>query len=140
RYVLLLADENGVVVDHRGEEQENGRFRVRGSWLGAVWTEALEGTNGIGTTLAEEAAVTIHKANHFRARDIDLSCSAAPIFGPCVRVIGIICITSIDPEVSEHAYQMAATLAVTAAQRIGERRFREAYRKSWIVAMRDPAV
>jgi hypothetical protein len=79
-YVTLFCDTGGVAIDHRGRDERSGQFRHWGIWLGGVWSEAAEGTNGIGTCIAEGRAVTVHQAQHFRTRHIGLSCSGAPVF------------------------------------------------------------
>ena len=43
-------------------------------------SEQIEGTNGIGTCIAEQRPVLVHREQHFRTRYIDLSCATAPIF------------------------------------------------------------
>src|SRR5271155_4869899 len=52
-YVMLLCDTNGVAVEHRGRDERSAEFRHWGTWVGGVWAEAVEGTNGIGTCIAE---------------------------------------------------------------------------------------
>ena len=39
RYVILLCDKDGMVIEHRGEESEAAQFRRWGTWLGGVWSE-----------------------------------------------------------------------------------------------------
>lgn len=97
-YVVLLSNERGVAIDHRGEPAESARFAYWGTWIGGVWSEDTEGTNGIGTCIAEQRAVTIHRAQHFRSRHITLSCSVAPIFGLHGELISALDISSIDPD------------------------------------------
>ena len=65
-YVILLCDKDGLVIAHRGEESEAAQYRRWGTWLGGVWSEQAEGTNGVGTCLAEAKAVTVHRSQHFR--------------------------------------------------------------------------
>src|SRR5215813_12691392 len=77
-YVVLLCNTEGVVIYHRGDEALADEFKRWGIWLGGVWSEGIEGTNGIGTCVVEERPVTIHKNQHFRSRHINLSCSGAP--------------------------------------------------------------
>ena len=57
------------MIDHRGEAGESAQFRYWGVWLGGVWAEDVEGTNGIGTCIAERRPVTVHRPRHFRARE-----------------------------------------------------------------------
>ena len=59
---ILFSDSAGVAIEHRGEGMEASEFQYWGTWLGGVWAEEIEGTNGIGTCIAEERPVTIHRA------------------------------------------------------------------------------
>ncbi len=48
-YTVLFCDSSGVAVEHRGESAQASHFEYWGTWLGGVWSEQVEGTNGIGT-------------------------------------------------------------------------------------------
>src|SRR5262249_14747989 len=106
--------------------------------LGGVWSEASEGTNGIGTCIAEERPVTVHRNQHFRSRHINLSCSGAPIFGADGRLLAVLDVSAIDPELSERAHALTGELTITAARAIEERFFRERFARQWIVAVSLP--
>src|SRR6201988_4445396 len=67
-YAVLFCDSSGVAVAHRGEDARASQFEYWGTWLGGVWSEEVEGTNGIGTCIAEERSVTVHRSQHFRSR------------------------------------------------------------------------
>ena len=101
RYAVLFCDSSGVAVEHRGEDAQASRFEYWGTWLGGVWSEEVEGTNGIGTCIVEERPVTVHRGQHFRSRHIDLSCSGAPVFGADGRLMAVLDVSAIDPELSE---------------------------------------
>ena len=100
-YAVLFCDSSGVAVEHRGEDAQASRFEYWGTWLGGVWSEEVEGTNGIGTCIVEERPVTVHRSQHFRSRHIDLSCSGAPVFGVDGRLMAVLDVSAIDPELSE---------------------------------------
>ena len=134
-YTVLLCDTAGVAVEHRGDNADASRFRYWGTWLGGVWSEAIEGTNGIGTCIAEERPVTIHRSQHFRSRHIDLSCSAAPVFGVDGKLMAVLDVSAIDPQLSERAHALTGALTATAARAIASRLFRERFRRDWIVAV-----
>jgi len=136
RYVILLCDTNGVVIDHRGEAAEAAQFRYWGTWIGGVWAEDLEGTNGIGTCLTERRPLTVHMSQHFQARHISLSCSGAPIFDGNGEFAGVLDVSSIDPALSEHAHALTGPLTISVARAIEERMFREQFRREWIIAVR----
>src|SRR6266850_6751743 len=120
-YTLLFCNTAGIAVEHRGDEDDASRFRYWGTWLGGIWSEALEGTNGIGTCIAEERPVTVHRSQHFRSRHIDLSCSGAPIFDVDGRLIAVLDVSAIDPERSERAHALIGALTVASARAIEER-------------------
>src|ERR1700758_122928 len=137
-YTILFCDTGGVAVEHRGDDTDASRFRYWGTWLGGVWSEAIEGTNGIGTCIVEERAVTVHRSQHFRSRHINLSCSGAPIFGVDGRLIAVLDVSAINPELSERAHALTGVLTVRSARAIEERFFREQFRREWIVAVAPP--
>jgi AraC-like DNA-binding protein len=137
-YVVLFCDSSGVAVEHRGDQAQASLFEHWGTWLGGVWSEAAEGTNGIGTSIVEERPVNVHRSQHFRSRHKDLSCSGAPVFGADGRLIAVLDVSAIDPELSEGAHALTGALAVKSARAIEERFFREQYRRDWIVAVAPP--
>ena len=134
-YALLFCDSTGIAVEHRADDANASQFKRWGLWLGAVWSESIEGTNGIGTCVAEERPVTVHTSQHFRSRHITLSCSGAPVFGPDGRLMAVLDVSAFDPELSERAHALTGPLTVTAARAIEERFFREQFRREWIVAV-----
>ncbi|HEY2401029.1 MAG TPA: GAF domain-containing protein, partial [Steroidobacteraceae bacterium] len=103
-YTVLFCDSSGVAVAHRGEPTRAREFQHWGTWLGGVWSEEVEGTNGIGTCIVDERPVTVHRSQHFRSRHIDLSCSGAPVFGVDGQLIAVLDVSAIDPELSERAH------------------------------------
>jgi transcriptional regulator of acetoin/glycerol metabolism/AraC-like DNA-binding protein len=134
-YVVLLCDANGVAIDHRAEEGQADEFRYWGTWLGGVWSEEAEGTNGIGTCIIEERPVTVHRSQHFRSRHIGLSCSGAPIFGIDGKLMAVLDVSAIDPGLSEHAHALTGSVTAMFASMIEERFFREYLRRDWIIAL-----
>jgi transcriptional regulator of acetoin/glycerol metabolism len=137
-YTVLFCDSSGVAVEHRGEEAQASLFEYWGTWLGGVWSEEVEGTNGIGTCIVEERPVTVHRGQHFRSRHIDLSCSGAPVFGTDGRLMAVLDVSAIDPELSERAHALTGALTVRSARAIEERFFREQFRREWIVSVAPP--
>ena len=137
-YTLLLCDTAGTAVEHRGEDADASQFKYWGTWLGGVWSEAIEGTNGIGTCIVEERPVTVHRGQHYRSRHINLSCSAAPIFDADGRLMAVLDVSAIDPDQSERAHALTGALTLASARVIEERFFREEYPQAWIVAVAPP--
>src|SRR6266496_2592298 len=137
-YTVLFCDSAGVAIEHRGEQAEASDFEYWGTWLGGVWTEEIEGTNGIGTCIAEERPVTVHQTQHFRSRHMNLSCSGAPIFGVDGQLLAVLDVSAIDPLRSERAHALTGALTVTSARAIEERFFREHFSQDWVIAIAPP--
>ena len=136
---VLLTDAQGVPVDRRGAAGDDQTFRRWGLWTGAVWSEAREGTNGVGTCLAEQRTLTIHREQHFHTRNIGLSCTVAPLFDAQGRLAGALDVSSCRPgmEGFTHLVERAVT---DAARRIEARAFREAFPKARIVLLPEPGL
>ena len=94
---VLLTDAHGIVLDQRVSDADAQQFRDWGLWQGADWSEAAQGTNGIGTCLAEGRQVTIHRDEHFHTRNTALSCMDAPIWGPDGRLLAALDVSSARP-------------------------------------------
>jgi len=137
-YALLFTGPDGVVVDTRGEPARIEQFKYWGIWQGGVWAESVEGTNGIGTCIAEKAPVTVHCGHHFRARHATLSCCSAPVFDPNQNLVAVIDVSSYEPEISDHSRALAFALTVDAAHSIEERLFRHVHRRDWILSAIAP--
>src|SRR5262249_22475582 len=137
-YAVLFCDGSGVAVAHRGERTRAREFQYWGTWLGGVWSEEAEGTNGIGTCIVDERPVTVHRSQHFRSRHINLSCSGAPVFGIDGRLMAVLDVSAIDPDLSERAHALTGALTIRSAHAIEERAFREHFRREWILAIAAP--
>jgi transcriptional regulator of acetoin/glycerol metabolism len=118
RYIVLLCDARGVAVDYRVNAAYADLFRHWGIYLGGVWDEKVEGTNGIGTSIAELRSITVHRSQHFRCRHIDLSCSSAPIMDGDGRLLAILDVSCFDPTLSDRAHALAGALVRTSARAI----------------------
>ncbi|ATU91665.1 GAF domain-containing protein [Phyllobacterium zundukense] len=130
---VLLADKDGVPVDRRGYEGDDATFCKIGLWTGAVWSEESEGTNGIGTALAEQRALTIHRDQHFRSKNTTLSCTVAPIFDHRGRLMAAIDVSSARSDLTEEFVKLIAVAVVDAARRVEAENFRLAFPKARIV-------
>jgi transcriptional regulator of acetoin/glycerol metabolism len=136
---LILTDADGVALDRRGAPGDDDDFRRSGLWTGAVWSEASVGTNGIGTSLAEDRAVTIYRDQHFLADNVGLSCTTAPIRDHAGRLAGAIDISTCRDDADEIALTILAQAARDAAGRIEAVLFRRAFAAARIVLGAQPS-
>ena len=136
---VLLADANGIPVARRGAEPDDKTFNEFGLWTGALWSEDSEGTNGIGTCLIEERALTIHKGQHFHSKNTDFSCSAAPIFDINGALMGALDISSCRTDLTEEFSRLIGDSVIAAARRIEGENFCQHFSKARIIlATRNP--
>ncbi|WP_223521760.1 sigma-54-dependent Fis family transcriptional regulator [Pseudomonas sp. GL-B-19] len=110
-HVVLLTDARGVAIDSVFNESERAEFQRSGLWLGSVWSEDCEGTNGVGTCLVERQHVTIRRDEHFRGKHVGLTCSASPIFDASGELLAVLNLSSVREEHSlqQHFKAMALT-------------------------------
>jgi AraC-like DNA-binding protein len=133
-YVILLCNSDGVAINHRGNQSQADEFKYWGIWAGGVWSEEVEGTNGIGTCITEERPVVVHRGQHYRTRHIKLSCSAAPIFDADGKLLAVLDASSFNSEQSDRAHDLALAATKVSARAIEERFFRESFLHAWNIA------
>lgn len=110
-HVVLLTDARGVAIDSVFNEAERCEFQRSGLWLGSVWCEENEGTNGVGTCLVERRHVTIRRDEHFRGKHVGLTCSASPIFDARGELLAVLNLSSVrdGQSLQQHYQAMALT-------------------------------
>ncbi|MGM0662392.1 MAG: GAF domain-containing protein [Pseudomonadota bacterium] len=130
---VMLTDATGIVLDLRCTDADSATFHDWGLHPGANWSEAREGTNGIGTCLAERRRVTIHRDDHFLVRNTVLSCMDAPIFGTDGHVLAALDISSARVDETEGFNRVLSSAVSQYAQAIENCHFRSAFPKARII-------
>ena len=130
---VLLTDAQGIPLERRGVTADDDTFRRWGLWTGMVWDEATEGTNGVGTCLAEGRTLTIHRDQHFFTRNIGLSCTTAPIHDQHGRLVAALDVSSCRADLDRGMVNLIATTVGDAARRIEAAHFRLAFPDARIV-------
>jgi transcriptional regulator of acetoin/glycerol metabolism len=115
---VVLADASGVAVERRGFAGDDTGFAQAGLWTGTDWSEARAGTNGIGTCLVEGRAVTIHREQHFLARNTGLSCSSAPVFGAEGELAAVIDVSTARPDLPDALAGLIGATVAEAARKV----------------------
>ena len=124
---VLLTDADGIVLEKRCSDGDSEVFKEWGLWPGHDWSEAAEGTNGIGTCLAEQRQITIHRTDHFMAKNIAMSCMDAPIFGPDGALIAALDVSSARADQTEGYNRLIGAMVVQTAQQIEAEVFRASF-------------
>ncbi len=104
-------------------------------YTGSIFSEAIEGTNGVGTALAERRPILVHRDDHFREQWSRFSCAVAPVFDHDGQLAGAVNITSCRADLDRTAHQLALAVTVQAVRRIEETIFRSHFRDAWIAAL-----
>jgi len=89
-HAIILTDREGALLNYIGDPMFTDTAAYVGLQTGAIWSEATQGTNGIGTCLVERKPLVIHKGAHYFTRNANLTCAAAPIFDPHGEVLAIL--------------------------------------------------
>lgn len=124
---VLLTDAAGIVLEQRVNAGDADSFRGWGLWAGTDWSEETQGTNGIGTCLAEGRQVTIHRDEHFYSRNTGLSCMDAPIWGPDGRLIAALDVSSARSDHTERWNGLIAAQVAQSARQIEAAYFRASF-------------
>ncbi len=130
---LLLTDRHGVGVERRGAAADDATFREWRLWPGGVWSEAREGTNGIGTSLAENRALIIHRDQHFHSRNTGLTCIDAPIYDQFGRLAGALDISSARGDMTPGMAGLIAAALAEATRTIETLNFNQSFPEARIV-------
>lgn len=132
-HAVLLTDARGVILNCVTAPTERKVFEQAGLWLGADWSEACEGTNGIGTCLVERQALTIHQDEHFRGRHTGLTCSASPVFDPHGELLAVLDVSSARTDGSRQSQFHTMTLVNLSAKMIESSYFLHHFADQWLL-------
>ena len=130
---VLMTNAEGIIVERRGMAGDEAAFRSWGLWEGADWSEAREGTNGIGTCLAEKRPVTIHQEQHFHSRNTAMSCIDAPIYDHQGALVAALDGSSCRADLTGAFSQLIAASVCDTARRIESDNFRAHFEGARIV-------
>jgi transcriptional regulator of acetoin/glycerol metabolism len=132
-FAVILSDTQGVVLTTITDPALQREFRQAGLSLGALWDERHEGTNGIGTCLAEGGPVTVHREEHFRGYNLSLSCSGAPILDPHGSIIAVLDASTANSSDSRLIQRHTMALVNMSAHLISRWNFLNEFSQSWIL-------
>lgn len=99
RYFAILTNAHGIVVDvgnlPDGTDAASRYARDIGR-IGVDLSERAIGTSAIGTALAEQESVWLHRGEHFFEDTSVFSCAGAPLFGPRGDCIGMLDLSGVQ--------------------------------------------
>ncbi|MDL2354975.1 MAG: sigma-54-dependent Fis family transcriptional regulator [Pseudomonadota bacterium] len=128
-YAIMLTDRDGVLLNFFGDPSFTHAASKTGLMQGAIWSERVQGTNGMGTCLIERRPISVHQEEHYLSRNIGLSCAAAPIFNHSGELVAVLDASG----ESRLAQQHTLALVSASVQMIENRVFLHQFRNEYIV-------
>ncbi len=111
-FLLAFADRDGVILDLYCDNRFSMSGSDAGILAGSCWSEALCGTNGLGTALATGRSVAVTGLEHYFLQLGDISCTATPVRDAQGHIVGVLDASSYFESRQRHTQalvQMAAT-------------------------------
>ena len=123
-YAIMLTDREGVLLNYFGDPAFTHAASRSGLMQGAIWSERVQGTNGMGTCLVERRPITVHQDEHFLSRNIGLSCAAAPIFDHEGELVGVLDASGESRLAQQHTLALVSMSVQMIENRVFLHRFR----------------
>ena len=130
---LLLTDAGGIVLYEKADPSILQTFRSAGLQLGADWSELRQGTNGMGTCIAENRPVIVHRDEHFRSCHIGLSCTAAPIHDPDGSLVAVLDASTLNAQGTRESQTHVMALVHLSAKLIEKCLFLRHFQRSSVL-------
>jgi signal transduction histidine kinase/putative methionine-R-sulfoxide reductase with GAF domain len=123
RSMVVVTDASGLVLHRVGDERLKERAVEMNLVEGARYSEAADGTNGIGTALAADHAFQVFAFEHFNERHHQWVCSGAPVHDPVSgRLVGLVDLSSLWKLAHPRSLELVTAAARTMEQRLMEAR------------------
>ncbi|MFD9632361.1 helix-turn-helix domain-containing protein [Streptomyces violascens] len=124
QHIMVVSDAEGRLLWREGHPSVLKLADTLGFEVGADWSEAVVGTNGVGTPLVTGRPVQVFSAEHFVAAHHAWTCAGSPIVDPRDgRLLGVVDISG--PLSSMHPATLSFVTSVTrlAAAELRNRHF-----------------
>lgn len=114
-YVVMLTDPQGVALGFRSTELVLDACSNAGVLPGSIWSEEMQGTNGIALCIREQKALSVVMEDHFASSLASVSCTVAPVFGAGGHLAAALNVTTLRG--SDRAAQAVVRQVVAASAR-----------------------
>jgi signal transduction histidine kinase len=114
RSLVVVADASGMLLNIDGAASLKERAREMNFVEGARLSEAVDGTNGIGTPLRADHALQVFAFEHFNQRHHQWICSGAPVHDQVSgRIVGLVDLSSFWKMAHPRTLELVTTAART---------------------------
>jgi sigma-54 dependent transcriptional regulator, acetoin dehydrogenase operon transcriptional activator AcoR len=132
-FLIAFATPDGLLLDMVADQSFADTPEAKHIRPGSLWSEALCGTNGIGTVAFLKRPVVVHGNEHYFPSFGSLTCAASPIFAPDGSLAGILDASSDCVSRQTHT----AALVCMAATQIENGLFRERHHRDVLIAFHN---
>jgi sigma-54 dependent transcriptional regulator, acetoin dehydrogenase operon transcriptional activator AcoR len=132
-FLIAFATPEGLLLDIVADKSFAETPEAKNIRPGTLWSEALCGTNGIGTAAFLKRPVVVHGSEHYFPSFGSLTCAASPIFAPDGSLAGILDASSDCVSRQTHT----AALVCMAATQIENGLFRERHHRDILIAFHN---
>ena len=132
-FLIAFATPEGMLLDIVADKSFADTPEARNIRPGSLWSEALCGTNGIGTAAFLKRPVVVHGSEHYFPSFGSLTCAASPIFAPDGSLAGVLDASSDCVSRQTHT----AALVCMAATQIENGLFRERHHRDILIAFHN---
>ncbi len=124
---VVLTDTQGVILHMVTSPEFERQLQPLGLEVGAVWSEAEAGTNGMGTCVAEAGPVVVQQTDHFLSQYTSLTCAAVPLYDPAGEMTAVLDVSSRSTMAQQHLLVLLGMTARMIENRLIDLRFRDAH-------------
>jgi transcriptional regulator of acetoin/glycerol metabolism len=124
---IVLTDTDGVILHMVTSPEFERGVSPLGLRVGAVWSEAEAGTNGMGTCLAAAGPVAVRLDEHFFAEYTSLTCSAVPVHDPSGEITAVLDVSSRSQMSQQHLLVLLGMTARMIENRLIDLRYPHAH-------------
>jgi sigma-54 dependent transcriptional regulator, acetoin dehydrogenase operon transcriptional activator AcoR len=124
---VVLTDTQGVILHMVTSPDFERLVQPLGLEVGAVWSEAEAGTNGMGTCVAEAGPIVVQQTDHFLSQYTSLTCSAVPLYDPAGEMTAVLDVSSRSTMAQQHLLVLLGMTARMIENRLIDQRFRDAH-------------
>ncbi len=89
-FIIIFANQNGIILDSMSEDVSLSAYANNGVAPGYIWSEDINGTNALGLVVTSGGPSIVHGEEHYFKKYSNLTCAAAPVFGPDDEIVGIL--------------------------------------------------
>ncbi len=136
-YLLLFTDADGLILERMCEPGHEELLRRVDLAPGFIWDERHEGANGPGTCLHDRRPRLVHRAEHFFARNVRMTCSAAPLWGPNGQLLGALDTSHFDCPDSRESQLPTLALVTTSTRLVEQSYFTGSFKDCWVLRFHD---